>query len=124
MKVKVIHYRIGRAPVVVEVDPGSLAALKRLIGGGHLQCIHVQSLGLDLWCDVDGVSKGLPHNRYIWEEQFLLHLHDHVVKTEGYHNVRGDFFLARSEGPEIAGVTDEDVKLLVEHHGRRPETQA
>ncbi len=86
--IRVVVFRVGQ--------PGSV----EFIDGGDLECVRL-SWGADLWCNADGRNLGLPYNRSVAD------------RVEESHDVYGPFFLARSEGPEMAGLTDADVEALL-----------
>lgn len=86
---KVIVCRVGQAPVIEDI-PDTLEAMQGLVDG-YLEHVTLPQ-GLSLWCNEEGLLKGMPFNRYMYGIP-----------------IAGDFFLTRANGPETASVRQEDL---------------
>ncbi len=90
----ILVFQPGEHPAVRQIR-NDLKTMQCIVGG----YIEIVKLGdnLILVCDEEGMLKGYPPNRRV-----------------GRDVIRGTFFICRSEGPEFASVTDEDVKRYME----------
>jgi hypothetical protein len=98
-KIRVIVARVGKHPVVEEIDSG-LDGMQAVVGG-YIECVSLDGSyedGVDLWLNEEGRINGMRLNRLIRDDR------------GNDWDVHGDVFLARhdSEGDTI-GLTDEDV---------------
>jgi hypothetical protein len=122
--IRVLVCRVGAAPVVEELtaskDGHHLAAMQRVVGG--LVTSIPLGDGVDLWCNDEGLLRGLPLNRVIptiapalppgFEDAFIIRLGDDLAMPgePGEWRIYGDFFLARAdEDGRLMGVTDADI---------------
>jgi hypothetical protein len=64
--IEVVVVRPGEEPKV-ETIPAELEGFQAAVGGGYVQCVPLDHLGVDLWCDEEGKLKGLPPNRHLAE---------------------------------------------------------
>ena len=119
---RVVIFRVGQAPVEGVIT--DLASMQAIVGG-LVECVGVGDL--DLWCNDDGIAM-CEFNRNVMVKApelpkgfFVIKMHvdeDHPFAEPGEwgaHHIYGDFFFARSndEG-ETTGLTDQDVRRLLE----------
>jgi|SRR5215831_3399693 len=132
--IRVVVYRVGKPPVVEEIDPDDLGVLQALVGG-YLEHVELPA-GLHLWCNEDG-ARGQPLNRLVRARpvppaklrsqggayDFIVFLGGKKPgEVEGdYHRVYGTFFLSRTRGTELASVTDADLKRLGINDKEKPQ---
>ncbi len=81
--VKVIAYRVGREPVVEEIDLG-VSAIQKFVGGTFAGHFFGRG-GVMIYCNDDGKSNGSAPNRYCTFLQDIL-MGDFMVTR---HNVKG-----------------------------------
>jgi len=122
--IRVLVCRVGAAPVVEELtasnDGDYLAAMQRVVGG--LVTSIPLGDGVDLWCNEEGLLRGLPLNRVIptiapalppgFEDAFVIWLGDDLARPgePGEWRIYGDFFLARSTpSGGLKSVSDADI---------------
>ena len=122
--VRVLVCRVGAAPVVEELaatNEGHYLDAMQGIVGGLVTAVSLEG-GVDLWCNDEGIVRGLPLNRVIptvapkippgFEDAAIIMLGDDLARPgePGEWRIYGDFFLARSTPDgEIAPVTDGDI---------------
>ena len=78
---------------------------------GWIECVHLSSLGVDLWCNEEGKLAGLPQNdiaTLLFHKEFGAHdsIRGNVIFTGG----------ADDEGDTI-GLTEDQIKTLTELFG-------
>lgn len=89
--IKVIVVKAGDRPKVQEIA-STLEAMQSVVGG-YIECLQLDTeddVGVDLWCNEEGLISDLPPNRL----------------TDGGTIIHGDFFIAASnEEGETIGLT-------------------
>lgn len=91
-KIKVILCEVGKDPEV-KIVPNEPDWMEEFVGG-YLEAISITRDGLILICNDEGMRLGLPVNH-----NFGL-------------GVLGNFIICRTEGVELASVTQDDLKML------------
>jgi hypothetical protein len=97
--IDVVVVRPGEAPTLEKI-PNTLEAYQAAVGGGYVQAVGLH-LGVNLWCDEDGMAKDLPPNRFVEQlQQFIF----------------GTFFLtgAVDDEGETTSIPEDLVALVVE----------
>lgn len=92
MKIRALVYRVGKPPVLEEIDD-DLEALQAIVGG-HIECCYLTA-HLVLVCHDEGLLENLPANRYVL----------------GFGVIVGDFFVATVEGSDFVSLSDEAIAL-------------
>lgn len=85
---RVLVLPVDGVPHVLEID-GSLAAMQQLVAG-YIEVANRFPDHTVIVCDEEGRLKEQPRNPYAW-------------------NLFGQVFVCRAKGPELVGLTDEDV---------------
>lgn len=97
---KVLYFKVGRPPVVKDID-GSLESMQKLVGG------YIQSMPLSyntaLVCDEDGKVKGRPVNRVAFTDDGDLI--DYIC---------GDFFIVGTGSEDFVSLTDEQAARYID----------
>ena len=78
---------------------------------GYIECVHLPSLGVDLWCNEEGKLTGLPQNDIA---TLLFH-----KEFGAFDSIRGNVIFtggADDEGDTI-GLTEDQIKALTELFG-------
>jgi hypothetical protein len=125
-KIRVVVCGVAKMPRVEMIMPG-LEPLQEIIGG-YVECLALNE-GIDLWCDEEGLLKGLPLNREIrqrapqpsalFKDAFVIDAR--MDKSQpmakpgqmGVHRIHGTFLFARTdEDGSLVGLSDEDLKTV------------
>lgn len=104
-------------PAEVRLIDHTTEAMQDVVGG-WLELVRLP--GIDLWCNEEGVLRGMAFNRPIPARAPVVggEPWSFVIRPEGesaspgetgVHLIHGPFFLCSSDGEEVADVTDEQI---------------
>lgn len=118
--------RVGRRPVVEAIETrgprGGITAMQAIVGG-FIECVTLDD-GVDVWCNEDALSLGLPLNRIVpaaprpaptlfGEPVDIIYEDDDLARPgePGEWRFHGDFFMARTDrAGELADIDDASVE--------------
>jgi hypothetical protein len=88
-KIEVVVVKPDEAVPKLELIENDLETFQQTVGGGYVECVSLQLWGrqLDLWCDDEGLLKGLPPNRPLPELRQWIH---GTFFITGAANLKGD----------------------------------
>lgn len=100
---KVLAYKVGQEPVVMEIE-NSLTALQEFVGG-YIEVVSISHQDLKytylLICNEEGKLYNLPPNRWLHDEN-----------GDAIDLLCGDFLICKAQEDDFTGLEDDDIEAV------------